>query len=686
MAQAPAREGLGRVRRLLGQIGIVRLLLTLLLLAAAVIAARSSWDLPLLGDAERGLYDLRFTNNAPQLQQPDQRVTLVTYQDSTLRDLQKRSPLDRRTLAQALRAIDAIGPRAIGIDILFDQPQAEDDELIAALNAMRTPTYIAFVTFESNYDQMVPQQETDLRAFFARITNDKVHPASIRFDGDGADNVMRRWPERAKGLPTFLANAMVPERADMADYSGAIRYRLPPSENPHDLIGAFPELEISAFAPAGDPSLPPEARDAILNAPELHDLIAGRYVLIGGDINGVDDFDTPMSRLSTRQMKGIAIHAQMLRQLIDDEAPAQWPSAALWLAAILVVLAGAVTGFLELRSIALVLCLVVQLGALGALPFLLQSQGVDTINLPAAGWPAGWLLAYLGLGIAARAVGSEQRRFAHSALGRYLPADVAREILRDPERLKLTGEKKQIYALFTDLEGFTKLSHAIAPEQLSALLNRYLDMLSDTVLAHGGTIDKFVGDAVVAFWGAPLARPDDGERAVRAAIAMFECGERFRAGAEPGIPPIGATRVGLHRGEAVIGNFGGEQRIQYTALGDGMNTASRLESANKALQTIVLISREALEGLSLEPFRPMGRILLSGRSTPVEVWEPAPAMDAAEREQLRELWARYDGGDASALAELEQEAAARPEDGALRNFVHRIREAGPGGLFVLASK
>ena len=88
--------------------------------------------------------------------------------------------------------------------------------------------------------------------------------------------------------------------------------------------------------------------------------------------------------------------------------------------------------------------------------------------------------------------------------------------MRDPEQLALHGEKTQIYALFTDLEGFTKLSHAITPEQLSTLLNRYLDLLSDVVLDHGGTIDKFVGDAVVAFWGAPIARPDDADRAVRA--------------------------------------------------------------------------------------------------------------------------------------------------------------------------
>jgi hypothetical protein len=119
---------------------------------------------------------------------------------------------------------------------------------------------------------------------------------------------------------------------------------------------------------------------------------------------------------------------------------------------------------------------------------------------------------------------------------------------------------------------------------IARLLNEYLDKLSAVVLEHGGTLDKFVGDAVVAFWGAPIAYADDGARAVKAAIAMYRAGEEFRRNAPPGVPPIGRTRVGVHFGEAIVGNFGGDGRIQYTALGDAMNTAARLEGANKPLR------------------------------------------------------------------------------------------------------
>jgi adenylate cyclase len=221
---------------------------------------------------------------------------------------------------------------------------------------------------------------------------------------------------------------------------------------------------------------------------------------------------------------------------------------------------------------------------------------------------------------------------------------------------------------------------------LSVLLNSYLDLLSDIVLRHGGTIDKFVGDAVVAVWGAPIAREDDADRALQAALAMYRAGEEFTARGGGALPPVGKTRVGLHRGEAVVGNFGGEGRMQYTALGDGMNTAARLESANKSLKTTILVSTAAKEQASLDIFRPMGRIVLSGRATPVEVWEPMPDMDPELRRRLTDLWQRYDGGDKGAIEPLTAIALSNKDDAALANFVYRIREVGPGGHFVLGSK
>ncbi len=658
-----------RMRRSLRQIGPLRLAVTLVVLGLAIWLARFAWQIDLASDAERALYDLRFTARAERTLSQDERITLVTYNDDTLAELGKRSPLDRALLARALREIDAMHPRGIGIDILIDQAQPEDDELLATFRSLRTPTFLAFASARHNPDQMLPWQERFLRGFIARAAPGPVRPASIRLQSDLADGVIRRWPDRDPELPPMLADALAPGHRAFAGYRGAINFRLPGTAE-NDEVPVFTNLPIQFVAqfPQG-----------------VRPMIEGRYVLIGGDIQDLDDYETPMTRTSGRLMKGLEVHAQILAQMLDGRARAPLPGWALWLAAIAVVAAGALSSLLELRSWK-ALALPLQLVLIGYLPFQLQGMKIDTIDLPAFGWGAGWLLAFLAASTAARAVGSEQRRFAQSALGKYLPADIAAQILRDPDRLALHGEKKQIYALFSDLEGFTKLSHAISPEQLSSLLNAYLDRMSDIVLKHGGTIDKFVGDAVVAFWGAPIARADDADRAVRAAVEMYEGGQAFAREAGEGLPPIGITRVGLHRGEAVVGNFGGEGRIQYTALGDGMNTGARLESANKQLKTTVLVSAEAKARSSLDIFRPMGRVVLSGRATPVELWEPAPHVEPDLRRRLVALWERFDDGDREALVQLEAIAADNKADAALGLFVYRLREAGPGGHFVLGSK
>ena len=149
---------------------------------------------------------------------------------------------------------------------------------------------------------------------------------------------------------------------------------------------------------------------------------------------------------------------------------------------------------------------------------------------------------------------------------------------------------------------------------------------------------------------------------------------------------MGRTRVGLHFGDAVVGNFGGEGRLSYTALGDAMNCASRLEGANKYLRTVALVSDEAKSLTTLDIFRPMGRIILSGRAAPIVVWEPAPDVDTELRAELSRLWLAFDGGDRSALDAIEQICLTQNNDAALCAFACRLREAGPGGAVQLKEK
>ena len=657
-------RGSKSIRLLARTIGPVRAIATALVLVAALLAARHSWTLPATPVAERALYDLRAVWAAPRVEKDD-RIVMIVFNDETLINTRKRSPLDRATLARALRNIDAMGARAIGVDILIDQPQDEDPELIGALRAMRTPTHLAYASFATNDEDIGYRQQQFLEGFLQSVTGPRVRPASIRLEVD-SDNVVRSWPVQPASLPPLLPNALAPGNSLFPGYSGSIRFLQPRlAEYP-----VYDKLPIDLFA-----------GDAVI--PQIAEQVRGRHVLIGGDIIDSDEYETPL-RLSTgTTMIGLEVHATMLSQLLDNAPFKQIAAWKLWLWAASAVVLGALSSMIGGTWWRIGLAGVMQGAIVAVAPFLLQQNMIDTQVLPVFGWLLGWVIAFIAVGAAVRAVGSEQRRFAQGALGKYLPRDIANQIIADPEQLALKGERREIFVVFTDLEGFTELSHAIDAETVAMLLNRYLDLLSDVVLAHGGTIDKFVGDAVVAFWGAPISRPDDGERAARAAYAMWRAGEEFRKTVPPGVPPIGRTRVGLHFGEAIVGNFGGEDRIQYTALGDSMNTASRLEAANKKLKTSVIASREAVSRSGLDWWRPMGRITLRGRATPVDIFEPAPDMPNRALSHIRAILDRLESGNETALAELEALAAAAPEDAALQNFVYRMGSVKAGESYVI---
>lgn len=652
-----------RARLALRRLGVPRLAATIVFVVLGLAVAAFSWRLPLFGAAERALYDLRVVLTAPAVDQ-DRRIVMVTFNDDTLKHTQRRSPLDRGLLAKALTQIDALGPKAIGIDILIDEPQPDDDALIGALRGMRTPTHLAFGSNATNPDEIATWQEAFLRQFQARLAGSRSTPASIRVERE--NDVVRRWPSHTKGEPPLLAVSMAPHNPAFDGYRGSLRFRNPKYLD-RPLYAEFP---IDMFG-------------APFTASLFKRFIAGRYVLVGGDISDIDRVANPATFLNGERPPGLQVHADMLAQILDGRTETPIPNWLLALTALAAVAGGVLTGAVRSRPGWAQAFLAAQLLAVAAGPLVLQTLGFDTWHVPQFGWVVGWLAAYTATAAAARSVGAEQRAYAQSALGKYLPRDVAAQILRDPSKMALSGERREIYALFSDLQGFTELTHGLEPEMVAQLLNAYLDLLSQAVLEHGGTIDKFVGDAVVAFWGAPIARPDDGERAARAAIAMWRVGEAFRTTPMGDHPPLGRTRVGLHRGLAVVGNFGGEGRITYTALGDVMNTASRLESANKTLNTRILVSREAIPPSMEGLFRAMGRIGLRGRSTPVEVFEAALDFPSEARERLNAAYARFDAGEAAALEAIAALAAEFPDDAALQGLVARLEAVGPGGVFRL---
>lgn len=653
-------DGFATLRQAVGQAGPLRLFVTGLVLLFGLLIARYSWNLPFALAAERGLYDVRTDLTAPRVDQDD-RIVLVVFTEETLAATGKRSPLDRTMLARALTNLDTLAPRAIGVDILIDQPQPEDPVLKQALLAMRTPTFFGFSSNAENAEFVMPWQEAHMRSFFAGVASAPVRTASIRLDVD-SDNAWRQWPAPARQPPPLLANAITGVKG-FERHEGAVRLRRAEfADRP-----VFAVLPIDLF---GDAS----------TAAALKEAIAGKIVLVGADLPEVDRFITPFTRLSGQTTPGVELHATLIAQALDGVRLKPLSPAVMWALALLAVVLGAITGGFDASARLLIPFVVVEVGLLGWLPYGLAGQGYDTHGLPCAGLGIGWLLALMAASTLARIVGAEQRRFAQGALGKYLPRDVAEQILREPERLQLSGERRPVFALFSDIEGFTSMCQSQPPEVVATTLNDYLDTMSAVVLKHGGTLDKFVADAVVAFWGAPIARPDDATRALACAVEMVQAGERFRT-ATATRPAMGRTRVGLHWGDVVVGNFGGEGRIQYTALGDAMNVAARLEGANKALKTAALVSREAAEQAGLAHFRAMGRVRVRGRDKPVDVFEPIGA--GAVDDGASDLLAAFDAGDAAALAALQARAGAAPEDTALAYLVERLQITGPGGVYDL---
>jgi adenylate cyclase len=219
-------------------------------------------------------------------------------------------------------------------------------------------------------------------------------------------------------------------------------------------------------------------------------------------------------------------------------------------------------------------------------------------------------------------VEGRQKAFIKQAFRHYLSGEVIEKIIRDPKHLQLGGEKRELTIMFTDLAGFSTFSERLGPVELTTLLNDYLSEMTDIILEEGGTLDKYEGDAIIAFWNAPLAQLDHAVRACRAAL---RCQRRLAELREAYQQRTGAAlrmRVGLNTGEVVVGNMGSRKRFNYTILGDAANLASRLEGANKAFGTEMMVSENTWRLASAEfRGRKLADLRVVGRKTAVAVYE-----------------------------------------------------------------
>ncbi len=667
-ARFPLLKALGRNKRLADAATAVSIALVVSLLAMYAVGSLS-----FLTSADRFVQDWEIATRSPiEPQDPD--IRIVAVDDGTMQNFPYRSPLDRGFLAKLLLALDAKHPKVIVLDYLFDQPTepAKDAELRRVLRAIKTPLVVSY--FEAG-GHVSGKQVAYLESFVPRSTW-----AAANTGTDQTDTVRFIVP-RMK-TPGGVTIPTVPPR--VAQILGV---RTPDGEVPIVWRGdpgvhqpAF--AEFSSCVTGFEGCLPMQ----FYPPPVFRDQI----VLIGSDQTLVDQHRTPFAAApwtGKATMPGVVTFAYAIAQLLQHRAP---PELSWW------------DNFL-------VALLFAGIGAwLGLFDYQLVLRGATIAGLTAALWAAGVLVLYERFGIligliapTIALIGSfaavesitgldarRQRQFIHNTMSLYLPPSFVQQIVDDPDKLVLGGERREMSLLFTDIHGFTTMSEGLDPRDVGRVLNNYLDGMTGAIKRHDGTIDKFIGDAVFALWNAPLDVADYATKAVRCALDMDLFTESFRKKMnEEGIP-LSYTRIGVHAGAAAVGNFGSRDRLSYTASGDAVNAASRLEGLNKTFGTRLCASdavKVLCRGIA---FRPIGSVVLKGKTEALDVWEPLH--DGAYRDdylaRYAEAFEAAHAGDAAALTKFAALAEARPDDPLAAFYVQRLAQGESGTKIKMTEK
>ncbi|MBM4273289.1 MAG: adenylate/guanylate cyclase domain-containing protein [Deltaproteobacteria bacterium] len=403
---------------------------------------------------------------------------------------------------------------------------------------------------------------------------------------------------------------------------------------------------------------------------------AGKWVLVGLTAPGLLDLKaSPVGAV----YPGVEVHATLLDNLLQGDFLRQAPAAALWAWAA-VLAAAAVLGVLFFPHLGFTLAALAVLVGL--------HLGLSILAFRLSWWadpvlPGAALALSFGLAAAySYATEGRQKRFIRGMFGQYMSETVINHLLQHPEKLKLGGERRRVTLFFSDLAGFTTLSERLPPETVVGLLNDYLSRMTEIILQEEGTVDKFEGDAIMAFWGAPLDQEDQAVRACQAALsqtaALRELNREF---AHQGLPEL-KLRIGIHTGEAIVGNLGSQKRFDYTVIGDTVNLASRLEGLNKFYATAIMASEVAVADCGGEiEFRELDLVAVKGREAPVRVFEVlapkgklTPAQAAVREDFIPGLELYRRGRFEAAAARFTHALSHFPEDGPAQVFLNRCRE------------
>lgn len=585
-------------------------------------------------------------------------VVVVGIDEPSFAELGRPWPWPREVHARLIDSLRAAGARIIAFDIVFAEPTtAEADRRFA--EALGPDVVLASDLSELETPQgWLSMQVSPLPMFLD--SGARTGLVSLPLDADGG---VRRLPALTGSLAGALAGELtaIPEGA-LIDMS------LPPAVQAR--VSYYQALDAAQMLPAGT------FRDKVV--------LVG-LTLRASPLTTPDKFRTPWTARGAGLMPGVELQAR----LVDTLSNRSWiVPVHLWSVALCTML-GALLGMVATRGRA---------GAFGTAASLGLFFGIVTASggiLVAGYWlpPAAPALASLVAGLGQAGLDHARERAARRAIIRsfehYVAPEVVRQLVKDPDALRLGGERRHVTIMFCDLRGFTTLSERMRdrPEELTALINRALTIIGDAILETGGTIDKFIGDCAMGIWNAPVALADHPHRAVEAAIKAVEAIRAFadalreEAAASGREAPLVACGVGINSGWCTIGNMGSSKRFDYTAIGDPVNLAARLEGLTKMYCTPIVIGEDTAKMLPAIPLVELDVTWVKGRETPVRLYTPAvvwPLRGEKLQLQQRALAATL-RGDPQSIGLWRDVSAAEP---ALRPYVDimldRARSAGAG--------
>lgn len=631
----------------------------------------------------------------------DSKITVSAIDDHTLAEY--GWPVKRRYYGMLMDKLKKLGVKAVGIDVMLfeaDKDNPENDRrYVEGVARAGNVINVAAIDYYTKKIKLPLKGLAQASAYIA-------HPHSdLAIDRDG---YVRRfymfykgWDEKDDdGLEdTFLTYKDL-KAGKLRCEPGCSDYRLPSlgmatymvysgktlfemqekfGREPLRLNYRYPVLRKAHPAWDKDPNALIESAyrhisvaDIIqdkLSPEEKADLKDGITLLGATALGAFDHVPSPFSP----QMPGVEVHATTIDNIIYKD---QLKELDAFLMTLLILFVPWIAVFLNRYHIKAMV--ISSFAVMAAMLFLDIYLRANLYDLPFISVLSAFFLPFLYLVVDKGLSEGREKKWIKNTFGQYLSPKVVELITKDPSKLSLGGEKRDMTAFFLDLAGFTTMSEKLSPEELTAMLVEYLSAFTDVILKYDGTVDKYIGDCVVAFWNAPLDQADHRKLGVLAAIdCQKEMARLNESLTQFTIKP--RCRVGVNSGPMVVGNMGSRSRLSYTVMGDSVNMASRMEGANKFFASKIMTSEHTFEDIKDQfDYRYLGSIRVVGKAIPVKVYEPfalkgAAAPDIAEmlKHYNAGLEKFYKGDYKASAADFKAALAAHPDDGPSKFYAEK---------------